>query len=90
MDPKINTILRFIKEKKFKDAEEKCIEILHKYHNNPEFLNIFAIILFQLKKYDDAISKWKKSILLSWNHEKFMFLVPRPPKSNTLGPRTKI
>ncbi|MFL2879204.1 MAG: tetratricopeptide repeat protein [Candidatus Pelagibacter sp.] len=63
MDPKINTILRFIKEKKLKDAEEKCVEILHKYHNNPEFLNIFAIILFQLKKYNDAINKWKKAIL---------------------------
>ena len=46
----------------------KCIEIQNLYENNPEFLNIFAVILFELKEYNHSIEKWKKAIGLNSNY----------------------
>ena len=67
MDEKIKKILHFLEKKNFVDAETICSEVYEQYSNNPEYLNIYAVILFQLKKYNDAINKWKKAILLNNN-----------------------
>ncbi len=67
MDEKIKKILNFLEKKNFVDAEIICSEVYEQYANNPEYLNIYAVILFQLKKYNDAINKWKKAIFLNSN-----------------------
>ena len=67
MDEQIKKILHFLEKKNFVDAETICSEVYEQYSNNPEYLNIYAVILFELKKYNDAINKWKKAIFLNSN-----------------------
>ena len=50
------------------EAKSKCLEIENSYKNNPEFQNIFAVILFELKDYNHSIEKWKKAIDLNSNY----------------------
>ena len=65
MNSEINMIFSLIKKRNFIEAKNKCIEINDKNNNNSEFFNIFAIILFQLKEYDESIDKWKKALELN-------------------------
>ncbi len=68
MNIKITNIINLFKKKNFVEAKLKCIEIQNVYKNNPEFLNIFAVILFELKEYNHSIEKWKKAINLNSNY----------------------
>ncbi len=68
MDIKITNIINLFKKRNFSEAKLKCIEIQNSYDNNPEFLNIFAVILFELKEYNYSIEKWKKAIDLNSNY----------------------
>ena len=45
-------------------AEKKCSLLISKVNPNYDLHNIYAVILFQLKRYDDAISQWQKAIKL--------------------------
>ena len=65
MDPKINTILKLLKEKQLEEAKKKCLDIFQKYKKNPEFLNILAIICFQLNEYKKSIDYWKEATELN-------------------------
>ena len=65
MSSEINIIFTLIKKGNFIEAKNKCIEINNKNNDNSEFFNIFAIILFQLKEYDESINKWKKAVELN-------------------------
>ena len=65
METKIDSISNLIQSKKFKEAKIKCEEILEKNMNNFVFLNIFAIVLFQLNEFEDAEKKWKQSIKIN-------------------------
>ena len=65
MDSEISDIFNLIKKRNFFEAKKKCSEISNKNNNNSEFFNIFAIILFQLKEYDESINKWKKAVELN-------------------------
>ena len=62
MKTNINSISELLQKKRFKEAKIKCEEIFEQNMNNFIFLNIFAIILFQLKEFEDAQKKWKQSI----------------------------
>ena len=62
MKTNINSISELLQKKRFKEAKIKCEEIFEQNMNNFVFLNIFAIILFQLKEFEDAQKKWKQSI----------------------------
>ena len=68
MDKKITNIINLLKKRNFSEAKLKCIEVQNLYNNNPEFLNIFAVILFELKEYNYSIEKWKKAIDLNSNY----------------------
>ena len=68
MDIKIANIINLFQKRNFNEAKLKCIEIQNLYKNNPEFLNIFAVILFELKEYNHSIEKWKKAIGLNSNY----------------------
>ena len=68
MDIKIANIINLFQKRNFNEAKLKCIEIQNAYENNPEFLNIFAVILFELKEYNYSIEKWKKAIGLNSNY----------------------
>ena len=65
MDTKINLISELLQKKKFKEAKKRCEEIFEENIQNFVFLNIFAIILFQLKEFEDAQRKWKQSIKIN-------------------------
>ena len=62
MDSEISDIFNLIKKRNFFEAKKKCSEISNKNNNNSEFFNLFAIILFQLKEYNESIGKWKKAL----------------------------
>jgi predicted O-linked N-acetylglucosamine transferase (SPINDLY family) len=59
---KIVLISELIKKKKFDQAKINCQEILEKNLKNFEFLNIFAIVLFNLEEYEKSIEKWKLAL----------------------------
>ena len=65
METKIDLISNLIQKKKFKEAKIKCEEIIEKNTNNFVFLNIFAIVLFQLNEFENAEKKWKQSIKIN-------------------------
>ncbi len=62
MNKELTEILELLKEKKLIIAEKKCLNLISKINNNFEIFNIYAVILFQLNKYDEAIVQWKKAI----------------------------
>ena len=68
MDTKIANILSLLQKRNFSEAKLKCIEVENLYINNPEFQNIFAVILFELKEFNHSIEKWKKAIDLNSNY----------------------
>ena len=64
MSKDLSTILKLIKNKEFIQAEKECSLIIKNSNSNYEFYNIYAIVLFQLKKYDSAIKQWQNAIKL--------------------------
>jgi len=65
MSKELSELLSLFKEKKFSLAEKKCFKLIKKIKPNHEIFNIYAVILFELNNYDDAIKYWKKSIELN-------------------------
>ena len=65
MKNEIEEILNLLKKKNLIEAEKKCKKLLEIADKNFEFLNLYAVILFQLKKYDDSILKWQKAIKIN-------------------------
>ena len=64
MNKELSSVLELLKSKKFMQAEKKCSLLISKVNPNYDLHNIYAVILFQLKRYDDAISQWQKAIKL--------------------------
>ena len=64
MSKELSTVLNLFKNKKFVQAEKKCSLLIKKVNPNYDLYNIYAVILFQLKKYDNAIIEWQKAIKL--------------------------
>lgn len=62
MDKNLKELLNLYKTKNFLDAEKKCKEILKKIKPNFEIYNIYAVILYELDKFEEAINNWKKAI----------------------------
>ncbi len=65
MSKELSELLSLFKEKKFSLAEKKCLKLIKKIKPNYEVYNIYAVILFELNKYEDAIKYWKKTIELN-------------------------
>ncbi len=64
MSKEISEIVELLKSNKLIEAEKKCLKLTENIKNNLELLNIYAVILFRLKKYDQAIDQWKKTTIL--------------------------
>ncbi len=62
MDPKISKILDLVKAKQLNLAEKECLKLIEENKKNYEFYNIYAIVCFQLEKYNYAIKNWQKAI----------------------------
>ena len=60
MDPKISKILDLVKAKQLNLAEKECLKLIEENKKNYEFYNIYAIVCFQLEKYNYAIKNWQK------------------------------
>ena len=65
MSKELKDLLSLFKEKKYSLAEKKCSKLIKKIKPNYEIFNIYAVILYELKKYDEAIINWKKTIELN-------------------------
>ena len=61
MDSKFTKILKLIQARELNLAEQECLNLISADNRNYEYFNIYAIVCFQLEKYDDAIKNWKKS-----------------------------
>ncbi len=64
MSSDLSTVLELLKNKKFIQAEKKCALLIKKVSPNYDLHNIYAVILFQLKRYDNSILEWQKAIKL--------------------------
>ena len=64
MSKELSLVLDLLKNKEFVQAEKKCSQLINKVNPNHDLHNIYAVILFQLKKYDSAIIEWQKAIKL--------------------------
>lgn len=65
MSKELNNLLTLFKQKKYLIAEKKCSELIKKIKPNYEIFNIYAVILYEIKKYDKAIEYWNKAIELN-------------------------
>ncbi len=65
MNKDLQELLKLFNEKKYSIAEKKCWNLIKKINPNYEVFNIYAVILFELKKYNEAIKYWKKAIELN-------------------------
>ena len=65
MSKDFSIVLKLLKNKEFIKAEKECSILINKVNPSYELHNIYAVILFQLKKYDNAIIEWQKSIKLN-------------------------
>ena len=65
MSKEISKIIDLLKSKKLKEAEKKCSLLIKNNKDNFELLNLYAVILLKLEKYDLAIEKWQKVITLN-------------------------
>ena len=61
MDIKIANIINLFQKRNFTEAKLKCLEVQNSYENNPEFLNIFEVILFDFKEYNYSIENYKNN-----------------------------
>ena len=62
MSNKLKELIDLYKSKKFVQAEKKCSDLLKKIKPNHEILNLYAVILFELEKYDQSILQLNKSL----------------------------
>ena len=65
MSKELSELLSLFKEQKYSVAEKKCFNLIKKIKPNFEIFNIYAVILFELNKYDEAIKYWKKATELN-------------------------
>ena len=68
MDNQLSKLLGFYKSRNFVRAEKEYLNIAKKVKPNHELLNLYGVILFELKKYDQAIIQLKKSIEINPNY----------------------
>jgi len=68
MSTELSNLINLYKNKKFLQAEKRCSELIQKVKPNHELLNLYAIILFELKKYEQSIVQLKKSIEINPNY----------------------
>lgn len=68
MNKEVSEILNLIKINNYNKAEKKCSKLIKKVKPNSELLNIYALILFQLKKYEQSIVQWENSTRLNPNY----------------------
>tara|TARA_Y100001958_G_C21234899_1_gene561119 strand:- start:678 stop:2534 length:1857 start_codon:yes stop_codon:yes gene_type:complete len=61
MNSKLSKILDLIKKKDLNLAERECINLVSEDGQNHEYFNIYAIVCFQMEKYNLAIKNWQKS-----------------------------
>ena len=64
MGENLKKLFDLYKKKDFLKAKKHCEEILKKIRPNFEIYNIYAVILYELKNFDEAIINWKKTIEL--------------------------
>ena len=64
MSKELSIVLELLKSKKFIQAEKKCSLLIKRVDPNYDLHNIYAVILFQLKRFDNAIIEWQKAIKL--------------------------
>ena len=62
MNNELKELLKLYKTRKFDKAEKKCSNLLKKVRPNHELLNLYAVILFELKKYNKSILQLEKAI----------------------------
>ena len=62
---KIDFLSELIKKKNFAEAKIECEKIIKKDEKNFKFLNIFAIVLFNLKEYENSFKKWKLALKIN-------------------------
>jgi len=65
MVSKLSKIFDLIKTNKLQEAKNICFDSLNLNNKDPEVLNVYAIVLFQLKEYQEAIENWKKAVNLN-------------------------
>lgn len=65
MSKELSEVLSLFKNEQFLQAEKKCSLLLKKIKPNFELFNIYALILFRLKRYDESILQWNKAIQLN-------------------------
>ena len=68
MDKNLSELFDLFNKKKFSVAKIKCENLLKKIDPNFEIFNLYAVILYELEEYDEAIINWKKSIKLNPNY----------------------
>jgi len=68
MSKELSDLLNLFKQKNYIKAEKKCVNLIKKIKPNHEIFNIYAVILYELKKYNDSIKYWKKAIELNQNY----------------------
>tara|TARA_B100000963_G_scaffold355683_1_gene374382 strand:+ start:2141 stop:4120 length:1980 start_codon:yes stop_codon:yes gene_type:complete len=68
MDNPLSKLLEFYKSRNFIRAEKEYLNIAKKVKPNHELLNLFGVILYELKKYDQAVIQIKKSIEINPNY----------------------
>ncbi len=68
MSNPLSKLLDLYKSRNFIQAEKEYLHITKKLKPNHELLNLYGVILFELKKYDKAILQLKKSIEINPNY----------------------
>ncbi len=68
MNNQLSKLLDLYKKRNFAKAEKECFNIIQKVKPNYELLNLYAVILFELKKYDQALTQLKKSLEINPNY----------------------
>ena len=68
MNNPLSKLLDFYKSRNFVQAEKEYLNIAKKVKPNHELLNLYGVILFELKKYDQAVIQLKKSIEINPNY----------------------
>lgn len=68
MDKNLKELFQLYKNKDYLTAEKKCRDIIDKIKPNFEIYNLYGVILFELKKFDEAIKNWERAIELNKNY----------------------
>jgi len=64
MNKDLSEIITLLKDKKNIEAEKKCFSLIQKTKTNFELFNIYGLILFNLKRYNESITQWEQAIKL--------------------------